>query len=256
MSDEFLEGPNGPVRVPPQLREPLLADAMAAVFADDQIELTFIRNREARDDGTVGDVVGRVRLPRESFVNMVDWMRHSVESREMRVYTLANPKTGAEADKPAMWVDGNVHGNEVQGGEAVLYLAWYLLENHGSNPRATELVDKSVFYFLPSQNPDGRAHVQQDLAGIHRGKEIAAEKRHEREREEHEAEKAGNEPAPVRQREFQQAVIAGAYFFEACFEAALKTSERTRAFLVVLAVRMRLEQILGHGGHERTRQKE
>jgi hypothetical protein len=82
----------------------------------------------------------------------------SVESRELRVYTLNNPATGSEGDKPAMWVDGNVHGNEVQGGEAVLYLAWYLLENYGSNPRATELVDHTVLYLLPSQNPDGRAH--------------------------------------------------------------------------------------------------
>jgi len=92
---------------------------------------------------------------------------HSVEGREMRVYTLQNPATGLEVDKPAMWVDGNVHGNEVQGGEAVLYLAWYLLENHGSNPRATELVDGTVFYLLPSQNPDGRAHWFQDANNPH-----------------------------------------------------------------------------------------
>ena len=78
---------------------------------------------------------------------------HSVESREMRVYTLHNPAAGAEADKPAMWIDGNVHGNEVQGGEATLYLAWYLLENYGSNPRATELVDRTVFYILPCITP-------------------------------------------------------------------------------------------------------
>jgi len=83
---------------------------------------------------------------------------HSVESREMRVYTLNNPATGADTAKPAMWVDGNVHGNEVQGGEAVVYLAWYLLENYGSNPRVTELVDRSAFYLLPMVNPDGRAH--------------------------------------------------------------------------------------------------
>ncbi|MSR63975.1 MAG: peptidase M14 [Planctomycetes bacterium] len=92
---------------------------------------------------------------------------HSVESRDMRVYTLHNPKSGAEADKPAMWVDGNVHGNEVQGGEAVLYLAWYLLENYGSNPRATELVDGSLFYLLPSQNPDGRAHWFEQAHNAH-----------------------------------------------------------------------------------------
>ena len=83
---------------------------------------------------------------------------HSVENREMRVYTLQNPATGPEEDKPAMWVDGNVHGNEVQGGEAVAYLAWYLLENYDSNQRVKELVDGSVFYLLPMVNIDGRAH--------------------------------------------------------------------------------------------------
>ncbi|MCK6445456.1 MAG: M14 family metallopeptidase [Planctomycetes bacterium] len=80
----------------------------------------------------------------------------SVESRELRVYTLHQPKTGKDVEKPAMWIDGNVHGNEVQGGEAVVYTAWYLLENYGSNPKVTELVDGSTFYFLPTVNPDGR----------------------------------------------------------------------------------------------------
>ena len=82
---------------------------------------------------------------------------HSIENREMRVYTLHNPRTGAAEDKPAMWIDGNVHGNEVQGSEATLYAAWYLLENYGTNPRVTELVDGSTFYLMPMVNPDGRA---------------------------------------------------------------------------------------------------
>jgi hypothetical protein len=82
---------------------------------------------------------------------------HSVENREMRVYTLTNPATGAHDTKPAMWVDGNIHGNEVQGGEAVVYVAWYLLENYGSVPRVTELVDGATFYLCPMLNPDGRA---------------------------------------------------------------------------------------------------
>ena len=83
---------------------------------------------------------------------------HSIEGREMRVFTLNNPATGLDTEKPAMWIDGNVHGNEVQGGEAVVYLAWYLLENYGTNERVTELVDRSAFYFLPTVNPDGRAN--------------------------------------------------------------------------------------------------
>lgn len=82
---------------------------------------------------------------------------HSVEDREIRVYTLNQPNTGSDRDKPAMWVDGNVHGNEVQGSEAIVYTAWYLLENYGRTPRVTELVDRAAFYFLPMVNIDGRA---------------------------------------------------------------------------------------------------
>jgi len=83
---------------------------------------------------------------------------YSVENRELRVYTLNDAATGPDEEKPAMWVDGNVHGNEVQGGEGVVYLAWYLLENHGSNARVTALVEGSAFYLLPMVNPDGRAN--------------------------------------------------------------------------------------------------
>jgi len=82
----------------------------------------------------------------------------SVEQREMRVYVITNPATGKDTEKPAMWIDGNVHGNEVQGGEAAMYAAWYALENYGSNPEVKELLDGSALYVLPMQNPDGRDH--------------------------------------------------------------------------------------------------
>ena len=91
------------------------------------------------------------------FVSM-ELIGHSIENREMRVYTINNPKTGRAELKPAMWVDANVHGNEVQGAEVCVYLAWYLLENYDHNDEITELVDRSVFYILPMQNPDGRAN--------------------------------------------------------------------------------------------------
>lgn len=82
----------------------------------------------------------------------------SYEGRDMWILTIQNTKTGKELEKPATWVDGNVHGNEVQGGEACLYLAWYLTENYATNPKVKETVDRSVFYILPSQNPDGRSY--------------------------------------------------------------------------------------------------
>jgi hypothetical protein len=92
---------------------------------------------------------------------------HSVEGREMRVYTLNDPSTGPASDKPAMWIDGNIHGNEVQGGEGVVYLAWYLLENDGSNERVTELLDRASFYLLPMVNIDGRASWFADAHNAH-----------------------------------------------------------------------------------------
>ena len=81
----------------------------------------------------------------------------SEEGRDLWVLVIDNPESGPEADKPAMWIDGNVHGNEVQASETVLYTAWYLLEGYDEVPSIRELVDDHVFYLMPSVNPDGRA---------------------------------------------------------------------------------------------------
>src|SRR6185436_11288057 len=58
--------------------------------------------------------------------------------------------------KPAMYIDGNIHGNEVQGGEAVAYTAWYLCHQYGRLDKVTELLDRTVFYLIPTINSDGR----------------------------------------------------------------------------------------------------
>jgi hypothetical protein len=81
----------------------------------------------------------------------------SEQGRAMRVAILNNPATGPHEDKPAMWIDGNVHGNEIQAAETVLYSIWYLTKSYGEVEPLTELVDRCAFYFLPSVNPDGRA---------------------------------------------------------------------------------------------------
>jgi hypothetical protein len=82
----------------------------------------------------------------------------SVEGRDMWCMTINNPKTGKDREKAAMYVDGNVHGNEVQATEACLYLIWYLTENYGRVEKITKLVDERAFYIVPTINPDGRAY--------------------------------------------------------------------------------------------------
>jgi hypothetical protein len=81
----------------------------------------------------------------------------SIQGRDLWMITINNPATGPELSKPAMYIDGNIHANEVQGGETALYTVDYLLKNYGLLSRVTEMMDRSVFYILPMVNPDGRA---------------------------------------------------------------------------------------------------
>jgi len=92
----------------------------------------------------------------------VEEVGKSEEGRPLYAVTVNNPKTGPALAKPGIYVDGNIHGNEIQGGEICLYLLDYLLGNYGKNKDVTELVDKNVFYVIPVVNTDGRWHFFHD----------------------------------------------------------------------------------------------
>ena len=53
-----------------------------------------------------------------------------------------------------MWVDGAIHGNEINGITCSLYLAWYLLTRYDYDPFVHDLVDRTTFYILPGLNVD------------------------------------------------------------------------------------------------------
>lgn len=80
----------------------------------------------------------------------------SIEGRELWCLEVTAKEVGDPKRKPGMWIDGNIHGNEVQGGEAVAYTAWYLCHQYGRVEKVTELLDHNVFYLVPTINPDGR----------------------------------------------------------------------------------------------------
>jgi hypothetical protein len=89
------------------------------------------------------------------FLNLQS-LGESYGGREMWMMTINNPATGDELDKAAMFIEANVHGNEIQGAEVVLYTIWYLMENYDRIDNVKKLVDERVFYLVPSVNPDGR----------------------------------------------------------------------------------------------------
>jgi len=80
----------------------------------------------------------------------------SYQGKDIWAVILNNPKTGPAENKPGYYIDGNIHGNEIQGTEVALYAIWWLLTHYGRNELATRLLDEKVFYIVPTVNPDSR----------------------------------------------------------------------------------------------------
>jgi hypothetical protein len=59
-------------------------------------------------------------------------------------------------DKFSCLIDGCIHGNEWEAGEACLYLAEFLLINSHVNDTITNILNTSDVYIIPILNPDGR----------------------------------------------------------------------------------------------------
>jgi len=80
----------------------------------------------------------------------------SYGGRDLALMIVNNPDTGPDTSKPAMYIEANIHGNEIQGGEVCIYTIWYLMEHYGEIDAVTRLVDERAFYIVPTINPDGR----------------------------------------------------------------------------------------------------
>src|SRR5258706_7034645 len=79
----------------------------------------------------------------------------SYEQRDIHVVIVTAAATGPAHDKPAYWVDGNIHATELTGSTACLYLIETLVKGHGLDPETTRCLDTRAFYICPRVNPDG-----------------------------------------------------------------------------------------------------
>jgi len=91
----------------------------------------------------------------------------SRDDRPIWALEINNPKTGPAGEKPGFYVDGNIHGGEVLGGEGALAFIDRLLTSYDSDSRIRNLVDTRAFYIVPIVNPDGRA-ISVDTPENHR----------------------------------------------------------------------------------------
>jgi len=79
----------------------------------------------------------------------------SYEGRDIWLVTATNFKSGSDKEKPALWVDGNLHASEVTGSTAALYLIHSLITCYGTEETVRRALDSRAFYIVPRVNPDG-----------------------------------------------------------------------------------------------------
>jgi carboxypeptidase T len=58
-------------------------------------------------------------------------------------------------NEPRVLYTGLTHAREPMGMMAIIYFMYYLLENYGTDPEVTYLVNNREMYFIPVVNPDG-----------------------------------------------------------------------------------------------------
>jgi murein tripeptide amidase MpaA len=93
----------------------------------------------------------------EEYPNLVriESIGKSYEGRDIWLLTVTNFATGPADEKPALWVDGNIHASEVSPSSACLYLIHRLTREYGSHEKITRCLDTRAFYVCPRVNPDG-----------------------------------------------------------------------------------------------------
>ena len=79
----------------------------------------------------------------------------SHEGRDIWLVVVTHQATGDHAEKPAIWVDGNIHAAELTASTACLYWLHQLVCGHGHDREITQLLDTRTVYLVPRLNPDG-----------------------------------------------------------------------------------------------------
>ncbi len=107
------------------------------------------------DHAAIGEIGRRLQAAHPNTCR-VSSIGKSYEGRDLWMITVTDFTKGQADRKPAMYIDGNIHSNEIQGTEMALYTAWYLCERRGEVAWIDSLLTDRTLYIVPTINPDGR----------------------------------------------------------------------------------------------------
>ena len=79
----------------------------------------------------------------------------SYEGREVWLATVTNQASGPHHEKPALFVEANIHASEVTASTAALHLLDRLVGGYGGDERVTRALDTRCFYVVARADPDG-----------------------------------------------------------------------------------------------------
>lgn len=85
----------------------------------------------------------------------LDVIGSSWRKRDIYCMTITNAATGPHDSKPAFYIDGGIHAEEVATTQTAVYTIWHLLTQYGDDTDVTWLLDNLAFYIIPRINPDG-----------------------------------------------------------------------------------------------------
>lgn len=78
----------------------------------------------------------------------------TIENRPIYAVKISDNPNIAETE-PQVFYNSLIHAREPAAMMAVMYYMYYLLENYGTDPEVTYLVNNREIYFMPVVNPDG-----------------------------------------------------------------------------------------------------
>ncbi len=76
-------------------------------------------------------------------------------------YVKISDNPNVDEDEPEVFYNSLIHAREPEAMMQMIYFMYYLLENYGTDPEVTYLVDHREMYFLPVFNVDGYKYNQQ-----------------------------------------------------------------------------------------------
>jgi hypothetical protein len=139
-----------------QTKREMTESALKAMGAPNNPKVEVAWNRYY-DSEQLSEIMHRIEKAYPGLAKVTS-IGKSYKGKEMWLITVSNFSNGDPDKKPAMYIDGNIHSNEIQGSEVALYTAWYVTEMYSSNDWIRRLLDEKTLYIVPTINPDARDH--------------------------------------------------------------------------------------------------